>query len=349
MNLHLNVIADFVPPEIPDDPNCAYESVRVDLISQLNEIHILQQTLDSTLKVISFLESNTLNTSVMSYIQDTFGIEEIIGIPLTSITPQNQEICSELCLEGFKTIILDIIAKIVAFFKKLYDTIVNFLGIKSFRFRKIEHDLHGIQQNITAMTDEDFQKKINRVIRCNTTTMRLKDMDNLIADCNEFYNLIGRSKDIAQLSGLITTTAGMLTKIGYKVKDEYKIENEAGLPYELLEENQPLNIHTSFGISSKHDVNTRIDQILKIQETILDLGKWYPVNLKKYAARATNIAVVPGDAEAEKLQKENIIALNEEQKCQAYLCKMIILYTNLVDLLCAKGIATFKSIESGKE
>lgn len=291
-----------------------------------------------------FLQDHKVDKGFLAYLDTTYGLEEMTGLPKECLLAGNVESYTSICMEGLGSMLVTVVKKIIEFFKKLYETIMRFLGIKTFRQRKIEGDLNTIKRKIESMSDDEFRSAIRQNVKCNVTTMKISELDKLIGDIQDIYYTLNSHKDVDDIKTLISATGGMLTKIGYKTENEYKIVSDAGLPYTVFEANQTLNIESSFGIKDKATVYSRIDTIGRILDTVTDIQRWYPANLKKYATRASSIKVDPNDPETVKLHEASIKKLNEEQKCQAYMCKFIVIYLELVDMMCARAIATFGSI-----
>jgi hypothetical protein len=174
--------------------------------------------------------------------------------------------------------------------------------------------------------------------------MKVSELKTLSTDLFLMYELITNNKDTEDLKELISSTSGMLTKLGYKVHNEYKIDIDKGLPYKSIAANSVTNIETGLGIRQKSDVNEAIECVKKLITLTIEIQRWYPANLKKYANRASIIGESADDPAVQAAHLESIKVLNQEQKCQAYLCKMIVMFLELADLYCARVVATFKSI-----
>lgn len=342
-HLGFNSICALVPEvERYESINPEYADLRSFLSAATEEYAKLDLEFNKAYKAYEFLKTHEVDKGLAYYLNDTFALEELTGLPKECLYTSASS--TAICLEGLGTVLVNVVKKIIEFFRKLYETIMRFLGIKTFRQRKIEGDLNTIKRKIEAMSDMEFHGVIKQNVKCNVTTMRVSELDKLMDDVQAIYQLLNSHKDTDNLQALISSTSGMLTKIGHRTENEYKIVSDAGLPYTVFEANQVLNIESSFGIKDKATVYSRINTIEKILDTVVDIQKWYPANLKKYANRASSIKVDPNDPETVKLHEASIKKLNEEQKCQAYICKFIVIYLELVDMMCARAIATFGSI-----
>lgn len=342
-HLGFNTICSLIPAVEQYDPvNPEYVELRSFLNVATEEYAKLNIEFNKAYAAFEFLQTHNVDKGLVCYLNSTFGLEELTGLPKECLYTGTAS--TSICLEGLGTVLVNVVKKIIEFFKKLYETIMRFLGIKTFRQRKIEGDLNTIKRKIEAMSDIEFNGAIKQNVKCNVMTMRVSELDKLMNDIQSIYQLLNSHKDTDNLQALISATAGMLTKIGHKTENEYKIVSDTGLPYTVFEANQVLNIESSFGIKDKATVFSRIDTINKILDTVTDIQKWYPANLKKYANRASSIKIDPNDPSTSQLHEESIKKLNEEQKCQAYLCKYIVIYLELVDMMCARAIATFGSI-----
>ena len=325
--------------ELPD-----YISFKSVLIQASSAFEQLDKEFHKAYTAYEFLHTHKVDKGFLTYLDSTYGLEDMTGLPKECLFNGNVGAYTSICMEGLGTVLINIVKRIIEFFKKLYETIMRFLGVKTFRQRKIEGDLNTIKRKVEAMSDGEFHSVIKQNVKCNVMTMRISELDKLIDDVQTIYHLLNSHKDVDNLQSLISATSGMLSKIGHRTENEYKIINDTGLPYQVFEANQTLNIESSFGIKDKATIFSRIDAINRILDSVTDIKRWYPANLQKYATRATSVKIDPNDPESVKLHEASIKKLNEEQKCQAYLCKFIVIYLELVDLLCARAVATLGSV-----
>ena len=342
-HLGFNSLCSLVPAEEhyePVDPE--YEELRAFFSTAFEEYDKLNQEYIRTSKAYNFLKTHKVDKGLATYLNDTFALEEVTGLPKECLYTGSA--CTSICLEGLGTVLVNVVKKIIAFFKKLYESILRFLGIKTFRQRKIEGDLNAIKRKIESMSDLEFNGAIKQNIKCNVETMRVSEIDKVISDLELFYNVLMQHKDTDQIQQLVSGTSGILSKLGYKTENEYRIVESTGLPYQVLTRDSVVNIESSYGIKDKATVYSRIATILKLLDTTTEIKRWYPVNLQKYAQRATTIKLDQNDPASVEAYEESIRKLNEEQKCQAYMCRFIVLYVEMVDMLCARSIATFGSI-----
>ena len=340
-HLGFSSICALVPAEEHYEPaNPEYEELRSFFSSAIEEYNKLEAEYNRAYKAYCFLKTHKVDKGLASYLNDTFALEEVTGLPKECLCMAN----TSICMEGIGTVLVNVVKKIIAFFKKLYESIMRFFGIKTFRQRKTESDLNAIKRKIEAMSDLEFNGAIKQNVKCNVETMRVSEIDKVIGDLEQFYNTLMQHKDTDQIQQLISGTSGMLSKIGYKTENEYRIAQGTGLPYQVFTRDSVLNIESSFGIKDKATVYSRIATILKILDTTTELKRWYPANLTKYSQRATTVKLDPNDPGSVEAYEESIRKLNEEQKCQAYMCRFIVIYIELVDMLCARSIATFGSI-----
>lgn len=325
----------------PVFPEVDYLQLRDELFSAHTEFCKLQQELDIAFKAQSFLKSHKVDSSIFNYLCDSIGFEEYVELPVNCITVATESVCTEICLEGLGSFIANVCKKIIAFFKKLYETIMNFFGIRTYRHRQTESRLNSTLNKLSAMRSADFIAVINSTIRCNAPTANIKELTKICNDLNVFYLDLNACKDLSNLNALTSRLGGTLTKLGHKVQNEYKLVKDTGLPYTEFAPNTDLSVNGDLGITNKGDVQSLIRRVMDILDTILDLQRWYPANLKKYAARATEFSNQSvNDPESAALQAESLKELNNEQKCQAFLCAAICLYTTCVEYLCARTIAT---------
>lgn len=334
-------ICAIVPAKEEYDFLCGeYEQLHSFINSALEEYRKLDLEVTRACNAYDFVKIYGVDKGLASFLSDTFALEEITGIPRTCLSSAP----SIVCLEGLGSFIINIVKRIVEFFKKLYETIMRFLGVKTFRQRRIEKDLVTIKRKIENTSDVEFKGIVKQNIKCNVPTMSLVELDRFIEDVGSIYGLLVQHKDTSDIKALVSATSGMLTQIGYKTVDEYKIVIDKGLPYKDFKANVTLNIEANLGIKDRIDITSRIDSINKILNTLTDVRRWYPANLQKYASRAQNIQIDPNDPRTIELHEESIKKLNEEQKCQAYMCKYIVIYLEFVDTMCARAIATFGTV-----
>lgn len=342
-HLGFSSLCSLVPAEEHYEPvNAEYEELRSFFGSALEEYNKLDAEYNKALKAYSFLKTHKVDKGLATYLSDTFALEEVTGLPKECLYTGSAS--TSICMEGLGTVLVNIVKKIIAFFKKLYESIMRFFGIKTFRQRRTEGELNTIKRKLEAMSDMEFTGAIKQNVKCNVETMRISEIDKVIGDLAQFYNTLMQHKDTDQIQQLITGTSGILTKIGYKTENEYRIAQGTGLPYQVFTRDSVLNIESSFGIKDKATIYSRIATILKILDTTTELRRWYPANLQKYAQRATTIKLDSNDQASVDAYEESIRKLNEEQKCQAYMCRFIVIYLELVDMLCARAIATFGSV-----
>ena len=315
---------------------------------ELNEayrgIEALEVELNKALNAYNFLQTHKVDKGLGIYLCNTFGLESITGLPKELHYSGDATTCTEICLEGLGSFIATTVKKIVQFFINLFNTIMRFFGLKSNRQKATEFELHKVERKISAVNDLEFKTLVNKNIKCSVETMRIGELMAVATDLITMYELINNHKDTADIKALVSATSGILTKLGYTVKDEYKIVYAQGLPYRVYPANTNVNIENELGIKEKKNVYETVRTVEKIISISIDMQRWYPANLKKYANRASCIKVDPNDPETQKLQLESIKQLNEEQKCQAYICKMIVLFLELSDMLCARSVATLKSL-----
>lgn len=340
-HLGFNAICATVPTKEEYDFSCGeYEELRSFINSALEEYRKFDLSITRAFNAYDFVKIYGVDKGLASFLSDTFALEEITGIPRNCLSSAP----TVVCLEGLGSFIINVVKRIIEFFKKLYETIMRFLGIKTFRQRRIEKDLDTIKRKVENMSDIEFKGIIKQNIKCNVSTMSLVELDRFIEDIGSIYGLLVQHKDTNDIKALVSATSGMLTQIGFKTVDEYKIVADKGLPYKDFNSNVTLNIENDFGIKDRMDIVSRIHSINEILSTLTDIRRWYPANLQKYASRAQNIQIDPNDPRTIELHEESIRKLNEEQKCQAYMCKYIVIYLEFVDTLCARAIATFGTV-----
>lgn len=342
-HLGFGSLCSLIPAEENYEPvNAEYEELRSFFGSALEEYNKLDAEYNQVLKAYNFLKTHKVDKGLATYLSDTFALEEVTGLPKECLYAGSTS--TSICMEGLGTVLVNVVKKIIAFFKKLYESIMRFFGIKTFRQRRTEGELNTIKRKLEAMSDMEFTGAIKQNVKCNVETMRISEINKVIGDLEQFYNTLMQHKDTDKIQQLITGTSGMLTKIGYKTENEYRIVQSTGLPYQVFTRDSVLNIESSFGIKDRATIFSRIATILKILDTTTELRRWYPANLQKYAQRATTIKLDPNDQASVDAYEESIRKLNEEQKCQAYICRFIVIYLELVDMLCARAIATFGSV-----
>lgn len=327
-----------------NDTDPEYLGFKLELIDACRGMEALELDLNRAISAYDFLTNHKVDKGLGIYLCDVFGLESITGLPRELHYIGNQTTCTEICLEGLGSFLVETVKKIVQFFINLFNTIMRFFGIKSSRQKATEAAFQKIERRVNSLDDLTFKSIVNMDVKCNVETMRLEELENIATDLATMYELISNHKDVNDIKALVSGTSGMLTKLGYKVQDEYKIVFSTGLPYRTYTANTTLNISASLGIKNKQSVLDTITRAKKIINMSVDLQRWYPANLKKYANRASSIKIDPNDPETQNLHMESIKKLNEEQKCQAYLCKMIVLFLELSDLLCARTVSTLKSI-----
>ena len=321
-----------------------YLGMKLDLIEAYKGMEALEVEFNKALNAYNFLKTHKVDKSFGMYICDTFGLESITGLPRELHYTGDATVCTEICLEGLGSFLVETVKKIVQFFINLFNTIMRFFGIKSNRQKATEYNFQKIERRLHELDDIEFSAAIKQDIKCSVETMRIEQLKEITTDLVTMYELINNHKDTTDIKALVSGTSGILSKLGYKVQDEYKIVFATGLPYKVYNANTALNIANELGIKRKDDVYSTIQGVKKIIGLSVDLQRRYPANLKKYANRASSIKIDPNDPESQKLHLESIKQLNEEQKCQAYLCKMIVLFLELSDLLCARSVSTLKSL-----
>lgn len=346
MDLGFKCLIDICPStQKREFPETDYLELRDELNKSHAEFCKLQQSLDVALRSQAWLSHNKINSGIYSYLCDTIGFEEFVEMPAGCINNATANVCTEICLEGLGTFISNLCKKIIEFFKKLYETIMNFFGIRTYRHRQTENKLYDIQEKIDAMSDSEFRAQCSKDIKCSVPTANIKELSKACVDLKAFFNDLNASKDIDKLDALVSRIGGSLTKLGHKVQNEYKLVKDSGLPYREFNANVTLNIQTDLNITDKGGPKALIHEVTELLDTVLDIQRWYPANLKKYAARATEFQKQNvKDSEDATLQAESIKQLNEEQKCQALLCASICLYTSCIEYVCARTIATLGSI-----
>lgn len=341
MNLNFSLIANLEPEVTPPSMDDSMVEDRLFLSSAPSCYQQLEQEYKRATCAYRLLQEKPIDNALYEYFCSTFAIDDVIGLPKGVINAANQRAYTAVCMEGFASYISDIVNRIVAFFMRLYEAIRNILGLRTFRHRNIEASLNRILSKVSAMSHIEFDSILQRDIKVDATTFTMKVFDTLILDCENMYRLMLDTKDVDNIQTLTTATSGALLKLGYKVQDEYKIVFDKEPNYPGFVENTIVTPGSSFQIRSTSDVTERIRRLLLTLKTILDVEKWYPMNLKKYAERASK-AEVPDNSDQ---TQKNLEKLSEEQKCQAYLCKFIVIYMNIVDSLCARSIATFGVFE----
>ena len=341
MNLRFDLLCDISNKDTPSDSSSIQiknESEYIDGFCSLsnvqNEFAVLEESFNNSVRAYKFLEHHKVDNAIYNVLCDQFGLEEIVGLPRNCINASNQAAYNVVCLEGMGSFIKDICKRIWEFFMNLYRTVMNFFGIRSFRHRKLESELIRIQRAVEGMGESEFGTINRSEFKSNVPVMNVRVLDTLYTDMEDMYNTLMSVKDVEKISGLVNATSGLLTRLGYQIVQEYHISDPSALPYEEFKKGETIKAE-ELGFHGKGDVIQRINRVLKIQKTLLDLERWYPANLKKYAARAEVAAKSTGSNAQTAIQN-----LNEEQKCQAYECKYIVIYMTLVDFLCARTIAS---------
>lgn len=331
--------------ETKQDFDPEYLGLKHELVEAYRSIESMEIELSKAIISYNFLQTHKVDKALGVYLCNTFGLESITGLPRELHYLGSQTACTEICLEGLGSFIVETVKKIAQFFINMFNTIMRFFGLKSARQKAVEHELDKVERKINGLDTREFSSLIKKNVKCSVDTMQIKELDRVTSDLLNMYDLITSHKDETDIKSLVSSTSGILTTLGYGVKDEYKIVAlPTGLPYTELKANTTLNIENELGIRNIEDVFNSINNVKKIIRISIDLQKWYPANLKKYAQRASSIKVDPNDPSTQKTQIENVKQLNEEQKCQAYICKMIVLFLDLSDLLCARTVATLKSL-----
>ena len=300
------------------------------------EYAYLEELFNQASNAYKFLQHHRVDNGLYEVLCTRFGMEEMVGLPRGCINAANSMAYTQVCLEGLGSFLKNICKRIWEFFMKLYRTIMNFFGIRSFRHRKMENELIRIMRAVDKLSDAEFGAINRSEFVANVSVMSARTIDLVCSDVESLYNVIMTTKDVEKIDGMVNAASGILTKIGCEVVNEYQIKDAPTFPYSESKEGTTINTETEIGVRSKSDITARINRVLKIQKTVLDLQRWYPANLQKYAAQAELSAKAP-ESEAQK----TIQVLNERQKCQAFECKMIAVYMTYVDYLCARTIASF--------
>ena len=300
------------------------------------EYGYLEELFHQASSAYDFLKHHRVDNGLYEVLCTRFGLEEMVGLPRGCINSANSMAYTQVCLEGLGSFLKNICHKIWEFFMKLYRTIMNFFGIRTFRHRKLENELIRIVRAVDKLSDAEFGSINRSEFRANVPVMSARTIDLVCSDVESLYNVIMTTKDVEKIEGMVNAASGILTRIGCEVVNEYQIKDAPTFPYSESKEGTTINTETEIGVRNKSDIVSRINRVLKIQKTLLDLQRWYPANLQKYAAQAEASSKAP-ESEAQK----TIQVLNERQKCQAFECKMIVIYMTYVDYLCARTIASF--------
>lgn len=342
LGFNLLVSLNSEPYQDQDIVTSGNESEYINDFIMLNQVQVeygyLEEMFNQASTAYKFLQHNRIDNAIYEVLCDRFGMEEMVGLPRHCVNAANSMAYTQVCLEGLGSFLKDICKRIWEFFMKLYRTIMNFFGIRSFRHRKLENELIRIMRSVDKLNDATFGAINRSEFRSNVPVLSARTLDLVCNDMETMYNLLMANKDVENIKGLVNATSGLLTKLGCEVVNEYQIKDAPTLPYTDSEFKEGSAIHTEsdIGVRNKSEIISRIQRVLKIQKTLLDIQRWYPANLDKYAHQAEVAAKTP-DSEAQK----TVQVLNERQKCQAYECKFIVVYMVYVDYLCARTIGSF--------
>lgn len=341
MNLKLNFVAN-LGVEVPTEEcmnDVDYIELHGILFKAQKEFFELDDAYQKCLNIQNTLKRTKVDNGIYNVLCDSFGMEEYIGLPRNCINAANATAYTEVCLEGLGSYLVDIGKKIVAFFKKLYETVMNFFGIRSFRHRHMENELVRLSRAVDKMDDATFNAKCNTEFKANVNLVTMKTLDDICLDMETMYNLLTKNSDVENVKTLVTATSGVLTKLGFGIANEFMIKDpeNGSINYTEIVAGETIKPESTLGIKFKSDITGRLDRILKIQKTLLDVKRWYPMNLQKYAKRAEAISKSSDQESAQ----QSLQTLNEDQRCQAYLCKYILEYMQIVDFMCTKAVGTF--------